>query len=332
MVGPPRAVAVVRVAVRRWLAATRDDAGHPLQDSLCVAVSGGADSVALLAATAFETRKLGVALDAISVDHQLQSGSSARADEVVALALRLGCRAATVQKVRVAGASNIEAQARVARYEALSEAAAGRWILLGHTLDDQAESVLLGLGRGSGPRAIAGMAAHNFPYGRPLLTIRRADTRAACNAEDLPVWDDPHNDDPRFTRVRIRHEALPLLEEILGGGVAEALAKTADLIQHDERSARELAQQALVVLRVDPYPDLDGVRRLDARALGGYPGGLRRRIIKLWLEDDGAFATLTGAHVATIDALVDTYHGQGPAYLPGGRCVIRTRETINLMR
>ncbi|PRZ43161.1 tRNA(Ile)-lysidine synthase [Antricoccus suffuscus] len=330
MVGPPPAVAAVRVAVRRWLENAGHDQPYPPAESLCVAVSGGADSLALLTATIFEAGKLGLEVDALSVDHQLQDGSAARAAQVADLARRLGARSATVCTVTVAGTSNIEAQARTARYAALAAQSHGRWILLGHTLDDQAESVLLGLGRGSGPRAIAGMSAHNFPYGRPLLTVRRAQTRSACRDEGLPIWDDPHNDDPRFTRVRIRNEALPLLEEILGGGVAEALATTAELLQHDDRAVGELALRALDVLRADPVPDMASALR--ARALADHPAGLRRRIIKLWLEKDGGFGSLTGPHIAAVDALVADYHGQGPAYLPGGRRVTRTRETINLTR
>ncbi len=330
MVGPPPAVAAVRVAVRRWLDTVGKDPAYPLGESLCVAVSGGADSLALLAATVFEAEKLGRAVDAVSIDHQLQQGSAARAGHVVALARRLGCRAATVRTVTVAGTSNVEARARTARYDALAAESQGRWVLLGHTLDDQAESVLLGLGRGSGPRAIAGMSAYNFPYGRPLLTVRRTQTRAACQDNDLPIWDDPHNDDPRFTRVRIRNEALPLLEDILGGGVAEALATTADLLQHDDRAAGELARRALDVLRVEPAAEMAAALRV--RALGDHPAGLRRRIIKLWLEKDGGFGSLTGAHITAVDALVSDYHGQGPAYLPGGRRVARSRETINLTR
>jgi len=330
VVGPPPAVAAVRVAVRRWLATARHDPLHPLGESLCVAVSGGADSLALLAGTLFEAGKLDLAVDVVSVDHGLQHGSAERAAAVAELARELGARVGIACRVDVGGTSNIEALARRARYDALASHSRGRWVLLGHTLDDQAESVLLGLGRGSGARAIAGMSTYSFPYGRPLLTVRRAQTRAACLEQELPIWDDPHNDDPRFTRVRIRNEALPLLEEILGGGVAEALATTADLLRDDERAVDELARRALAGLGADPPPDAVSALRL--AALADQPAGLRRRIIKLWLERDGGFGSLTGAPINAVDALVSAYHGQGPAYLPGGRCVARTRETINLTR
>lgn len=330
MVGPPPAIAAVRVAVRRWLAAAGQDPVHPLGESVCVAVSGGADSLALLVTTVFEAGKLGLAVDAVTVDHRLQEGSGERAEAVARLARDLGARTGTICTVTIDGTANLEALARRARYAALDAQSRGRWVLLGHTLDDQAESVLLGLGRGSGARAIAGMSAYNFPYGRPLLSVRRGQTRAACLAQELPIWDDPHNDDPRFTRVRIRNEAIPLLEEILGGGVAEALATTADLLRDDERAVDELARRALRGLAADPPPG--AVSALRVAALADHPAGLRRRIVKLWLERDGGFRSLTGAHIGAVDALVSAYHGQGPAYLPGGRTVARTRETINLTR
>src|SRR5690348_15375182 len=148
------------------------------------------------------------------------------------------------------GGGGLEAAARRARYGALRAARPhpDSPVLLGHTLDDQAETVLLGLGRGSGSRSLAGMTTWDPPWLRPLLGLRRADTEAACCAQDLPFWDDPHNADPRFTRVRLRREVLPLLEEVLGGGVAEALARTAAQLRDDgevlDAAARDLLARA----------------------------------------------------------------------------------------
>ena len=150
-----------------------------------------------------------------------------------------------------------EAAARTARYAALQSEAAGRQatIWLGHTLDDQAESVLLGLARGSGPRSLAGMAARTGRLVRPLLGLRRSVTEQACAELDLDPWRDPHNDDPRFARVRVRRTVLPTLEAELGPGVAEALARTAALVRDDADLLDGLAAEA------DPGTDaLDAAR------------------------------------------------------------------------
>ena len=116
-------------------------------------------------------------------------------------------------------------------------------MLLAHTLDDQAETVLLGLGRGSGPRSIAGMRPCDPPWFRPLLAERRSVTHAVCAELGLPAWDDPHNHDRRFTRVRLRSEVLPLLEDVLDGGVAEALARTAAALREDTDALDGLADR-----------------------------------------------------------------------------------------
>src|SRR3954447_2316412 len=209
--GPAPAVAAVRSAVRSALASLRRDPPRaaPLdaQDQrVLVACSGGADSLALAAATAFEAPRAGVAAGLITVDHGLQDGSADRAARVAALGYELGLDPVEVIRVDVTGPGGPEAAARTARYAALEAAAEAldASVLLGHTRDDQAETVLLGLGRGSGPRSIAGMRAADGRYLRPFLDLRRATTAAACAALDLTTWDDPHNDDPAFQRVRLR--------------------------------------------------------------------------------------------------------------------------------
>jgi tRNA(Ile)-lysidine synthase len=304
--GPHPAVAQVRVAVRRVLTG--------LDGPVLVACSGGADSLALAAAVAFEAPKLGIAAGAVTVDHGLQDGSAERAESVRALLDKLGLAPALVGRVEVTGPGGPEAAARRARYAALERAAGGAWILLGHTLDDQAETVLLGLGRGSGPRSIAGMRPSSPPYLRPLLTVRRATTAAACRAEGLPVWNDPHNADPRFRRARLRHEVMPLLEEVLGGGVAAALARTADLIRADLT-----ALEALVV------PPESGPLPVDA--LQDLPDALRTASLRRWLA---AVPDLSSAHLRAVDALVTGWHGQGPAALPAGWTVARSGGTLRL--
>jgi tRNA(Ile)-lysidine synthase len=233
------AVFEVRRAVRDALAALPEAARRA---PLVVGCSGGADSLALTLAAAAVRGPDDVR--AVVVDHRLQEGSAERAAATVALLAERGI-AARVHAVDVTGPGGIEAAARRARQTALCAARphADSPILLGHTLDDQAETVLLGLGRGSGARSLAGMRRWDPPWLRPLLTVRRTTTRAACAG--LEVWDDPHNADPRFTRVRLRHEVLPLLEDVLSGGVAEALARTAEQLRDDVDALDAVAAQLL---------------------------------------------------------------------------------------
>lgn len=263
----------------------------------CVALSGGPDSLALTAAAAATLETV-----ALIVDHGLQPDSAAVAATARERALSLGCVTARVLPVEVGTEGGPEAAARSARYGALDAARDGMPVLLGHTLDDQAETVLLGLGRGSGARSIAGMRACDPPWYRPLLGVHRSLTHAACAELGLDAWEDPHNSDPRFTRVRLRREALPLLEDILGGGVAEALARTAGALREDTDALDALADYRLTAARRD-----DG---LDIAAITDLPAALRRRVIRRWLLDGGAIG-LTDVQIRAVDALVTDWRGQG---------------------
>jgi tRNA(Ile)-lysidine synthase len=226
-----------------------------------------------------------------------------------------------VVPVDVAGVGGPEAAARTARYRALDAAAAAvdGWLLLGHTLDDQAETVLLGLGRGSGPRSIAGMQPRDERRVRPLLGVRRADTVRACSALGLPVWSDPHNVDPRYQRARIRGEVLPLLEDVLQGGVAEALARTADLMRDDLDALDQVAEREYR----RPLND----RVLDVGNLTELTRAIRTRVLRTWAAARGA-GPLAAVHLAALDALVVSWHGQGPVELPGGVRVSRRSGTL----
>ncbi|MCW0214183.1 MAG: tRNA lysidine(34) synthetase TilS [Pseudonocardia sp.] len=290
----------------------------PLTGPPLVGCSGGADSLALLLAAHAERPDARAAV----VDHGLQRGSAERS---AALAEDLRARGieAEVHAVVVEGAGGTEAAARRARYAALSAArpSAASPVLLGHTLDDQAETVLLGLGRGSGPRSIAGMREWDPPWLRPLLAVRRADTRATCAAHGLTPWEDPHNTDPRFTRVRLRREALPLLEDVLAGGVAEALARTAAQLRDDERALTEWADRVRCAAE-----RADG---LDVAELAAAPAAVRRRVLRSWLRDRGA-GPLTDAHLRAADDLVGAWRGQGGPRLPGGLDLVRRRGRLSL--
>ena len=299
---PEAAVAAVRRAVRRALdglpAAAR-------AAPVLVAWSGGADSTTLLAAArAVAPGRVHVAV----VDHGLQDGSAERSARLVAGLAAQGVPAA-VHTVVVDGPGGLEAAARRARYDALRAARPhpDSPVLLGHTLDDQAETVLLGLGRGSGARSLAGMPPWDPPWLRPLLGLRRADTETACRARGLPFWDDPHNADPRFTRVRLRHEVLPLLEEVLGGGVAPALARTATQLRDDGEALDAAAHELLA------RADTDDV--VDAAVLATAPAAVRRRALRSWLTAHDVTG-LTDLHLRAADDLVGRWRGQGAVALP----------------
>jgi tRNA(Ile)-lysidine synthase len=212
-----------------------------------------------------------------------------------------------------------EGAARSARYAALEAAARGGRVALGHTLDDQAETVLLGLGRGSGPRSMAGMVARRGIWWRPLLGVRRATTRAACAALGLPVWDDPWNADPAYTRARLRAEVLPLMDDVLGGGVAPALARTAAMLREDLDALDALAAARLA--------EWDG--DLPAAEVGALPDALRRRVLREWLRAGGV-PDLQSVHLGAVDALLSRWRGQGRVDLPGGAGVVRASGRLVL--
>jgi tRNA(Ile)-lysidine synthase len=312
MAGPDPAVAAVRRAVRTTL-----DQIAP--GSLVVAaVSGGADSLALLAALAWEAPRRDRRAACVTVDHGLHPDSGGQAARVLAQASALGVEA---EAVRVTPADGTEGAARTARYAALDDAArrlGAALVLLGHTRDDQAETVLLGLARGSGARSLAGMAARRGTYARPFLDLPRATTERACAALGLTPWQDPANSDPRHARTRAR-ALLPTLERDLGPGVTEALARTARLLRADADLLDELAEKA--------YAETG----LDTARLAALPAALRTRVLRRAAIEAGCPATdLTLGHVESLDALVTAWHGQGPVALPGGLAGVRRCDTLVL--
>ena len=288
----PGAVAELRAAVAAF---ATEHLGSV--DRWCVALSGGPDSLALtgIAASMRPTT-------ALIVDHGLQPGSAAVTVIAQRQAEQLGCVGNQVLSVEVDGEGGPEAAARDARYRALADARQDLPVLLAHTLDDQAETVLLGLGRGSGARSIAGMRPYDPPWCRPLLGVRREVTHAACAELGVNPWHDPHNADRRFTRSRLRHEVLPLLEEVLGGGVAEALARTATALRADTGLIDALIDEAM-----STAVTADG---LDARVLTALPDPVRRGVIRGWLIAGGAIG-LSDKQIRGVDTLVTAWRGQG---------------------
>jgi len=330
MPGPPAAVAAVRVAVRAALTA-RSGPGRVV----LVGCSGGADSLALAAATAFVAPRLRSPAGAVVVDHGLQGGSASAAGRAAQQCRELGLDPVEVVRVQVGeDASGPEAAARQARYAALTQTATRREaavVLLGHTRDDQAEQVLLGLSRGSGTRSLSGMPfARPLHPGSPVLLVRpllglpRSLTVQACRELGLDVWQDPHNADPRYARVRARR-ALTVLEDSLGPGLSAALARSADLLRDDAAALDAAADTAYGSLGQPPW---------SVHALGALPAGVRRRLWQRLAQAGPApsatltsgpptsgpltFGSLTSEHLRSIDALVADWHGQGPVVLPGG--------------
>lgn len=313
------AVAACREAVRGCLNELPEGA------VVLVACSGGADSLALAAATAFVAPRAGLRAGAVVVDHGLQPESDAVARRTADVCRGLGLDPVRLVGVQVGTDGGPEAAARSARYDAL-DAEADRLgadvVLVGHTRDDQAETVLLGLARGSGARSLAGMAPVAGRLRRPFLELSRQTTVAACAAQELEPWEDPHNDDPAYKRVRVRHEVLPVLEDTLGPGIAAALARTAGLLRADadalDALAADLSQTAL-------RSDGAGVE-CSVAALESEPQALRTRVLRLAALAAGSRATdLTAGRVLAVDALVTDYRGQRWIDLPQGvRAVRRT--------
>ncbi len=316
MAGPHPAVAQVRSAVRAALTAS--------DQPVLVACSGGADSLALAAAVAFEAPRARVSAGAVTVDHGLQPGSAERAWATAALLRRIGLDPVTVARVDVGTAGGPEGAARAARYAAL-EAAADRLgastVLLGHTRDDQAEQVLLGLVRGAGSRSLAGMPAARGRYRRPLLGVSREQCRASAQAEGLSWWDDPMNEDPAHARVRARR-ALADLERDLGPGVGAALARTADHLRDDADLLDGLADEAVAALGGGPW---------EVGELAALPRPVRARVWRRLLVAGGAPAGQVGArHADACDRLLTAWHGQGPVHAPGDLRVTRSGGRVSI--
>ena len=303
------------------------DAALNQQDvQIVTACSGGADSLALAFAARYVASRRDLKYAAVIIDHGLQQGAADIAARVRDQLDRLGYHDVTITAVQVdrSAAAGLEAAAREARYRALDTEARARsaTLMLGHTLDDQAETVLLGLARGSGSRSLAGMTPRAGHFVRPFLGIRRATTEQVCAELGLNPWQDPHNADRRFTRVRVRETVLPTLEVELGPGVAEALARTAELVRDDNELLDRLATEAS---RIE---GMGGTDTLDCAALQAQPPALRRRIIRLWLLTHG-LGDLSLRHISAVESLVIDWHGQKAIQIPGAT-VTRTAGRLRV--
>jgi tRNA(Ile)-lysidine synthase len=314
-----QASVAIRNAVREQL--ERCEAG----DCILVAVSGGADSLALAYATLVESTPLAIKAIAVTIDHQLQEKSSDQAAKVEKQLRAMGYQDVVVAKVKVSLESGLEAGARSARYEALQRIALEKnavKVLLGHTRDDQAESVLLGLARGSGTRSLSGMASENGIYLRPLLALTRGQTEAACTEFGIEYWNDPHNENHDFSRVRVRLEVLPVMEEQIGPGIAAALARSAALLRDDADALDAIASAEI---------SRHNLTDLECSALEHLPRAIRTRILRTAIYAAGApSGSISADHIGAVEALVTSWHGQGLVSLPGGVKVERISGRLSL--
>ncbi len=310
------ATVALRNAVRPFL--EKLEAG----DKFLVAVSGGADSLSLAKALIIESQPLALQPIAITIDHQLQEGSELQAQRVENQLKEIGYDQVLVKKVLVSLESGLEAGARDARYEAISEGVEETKavkVFLGHTRDDQAESVLLGLARGSGARSLSGMAPENGIYLRPFLSITREESEAACREWGLEFWNDPHNLNTEFTRVKVRREVIPYLEEHLDPGISRALVRSAALLRDDADALDLWAERE--------------ASDLDCERLAALPRAIRTRIIRRAALSAGATpGQLTFEQVGAIDALICAWKGQGAVSLAGGVKVERISGRLSLSR
>ncbi len=303
----------IRKSVKPWVSG----------ETILFGCSGGTDSMALAAALLKESNNSKII--PVVVDHGLQSNSAEIAAQTVAKLKELGYSEVATARANVEVTDGLEASARRARYlifKQFIDSYQPKYFMLAHTLNDQAESVLLGLARGSGARSLSGMATVNNIFVRPLLKNTRAQTAAACIEAGITVWDDPHNLDERFARVKVRRNLLPIFEENLGPGITEALARTADLLRDDADALDDFANQ---------YFSQADASNLDVAELERLPKAIRTRVLRLAIYKAGAPSGMLSAdHIASAEALISDWHGQKEVSLPGNVKLSRISGRITL--
>jgi tRNA(Ile)-lysidine synthase len=316
-----KAMLEVRRVLRPWL-----DELLP-GSKVLVGCSGGADSMALASALYIECASRSITPIAVIVDHGLQVGSDLIASEVAVRLKNIGYELVEISRAEVEIRDGLEASARRARFEIFDTALQvhqARFLFLGHTRDDQAETVLLGLARGSGTRSLSGMAERNGRFIRPMLSLARELTRAACFEAELEIWDDPHNHDPSYSRVRARRHVLPILEAELGPGIASALARSAKILREDADALDQWSER----LFAEILP-----ASIAVELLASLPKAIRIRLLRRAIYQIGApQGSLTAEHLAPIEALVTNWHGQGATSLPGGVKVSRISGRLSLLQ
>ena len=305
----------IRKAVKPWIADS--------SQTILFGCSGGADSMALALALFLEANQTKVI--PVVVDHGLQDGSAQITSQTISKLKEIGYTQVETAVAQVKITDGLEASARRARYQIFNQfidTYRPKYFLLAHTLNDQAETVLLGLARGSGARSLSGMAVENNIYVRPLLKISRQTTVAACHEGGIEIWSDPHNDDLRFARVRARKNVLPNLEENLGPGITEALVRSADLLRDDADALDSFAHEYFT--QTDPL-------NLSVNELERLPRAIRTRVLRLAIYQAGAPAgSLSAEHINGAEALISDWHGQKELSLPGDVKLLRNSGRITL--
>ena len=261
----------------------------------------------------------------IVIDHGLQEGSAQITSQTIERLKQIGFTQVESARAQVTMTDGLEASARRARYQLFNqfiETYQPKYFLLAHTLNDQAENVLLGLARGSGARSLSGMAVKNNIFVRPLLKISREVTTAACSEARIEIWSDPHNEDLRFTRVRVRKNLLPIIEDNLGPGITEALVRSADLLRDDADALDGFAAEYFN--QADPF-------NLDVKELERLPKAITTRVLRLAIYKAGApSGSLSAEHIAAAQALISDWHGQKEVSLPGNVKLLRNSGRITL--
>lgn len=309
-----------RAAVRESLTSL-----HP-GDSVIVAVSGGADSLLLAYCLHREGAELALKITSVIIDHQLQQESGQIALDAQHALNKIGIESVEIVRVDVVHKDGVEADARKARYDALNAYAdkvSATAIFLGHNEDDLAETVLLGLTQGAGTKSLAGMATHDGRYIRPFLTLSREEIIAACTEAKIKYWSDPHNDDLRFTRVKIRKQIMPLLESELGPGIKSALARSARIFREDSDALDTLTDEIFATI-ADPSS-------IEISLLAPLPSALRKRVIRRAVALLGA-TRISAEQLGWVDALISQWHGQGEVALPSGVTARRESGRLALSR
>jgi len=317
----PPALLELRKAVRFWFQKLEANS------KVCIGVSGGADSLALAIAANLEAADLNLDLVAVIVDHGLQENSADVAATTKKKLEVIGYSNIFVGKANVLVTDGIEASARRARYLVFQQALetyGAKIFLLGHTKNDQAEGVLLGLARGSGTKSLSGMAEISGPFIRPFLNIDRSTTQAACDESGIEYWIDPHNSNTEFTRVRVRENILPLIEKEIGPGIIEALSRSAKILREDATALDEWAER--VFAEVDPA-------EIAISFLSDLPIAVRSRVLRLAIYAAGApSGSISATHLEPIEAFVSDWRGQGHTSLPGGVKVCRISGRLSLSK
>ena len=316
----------IRKAVRNSI--TKDAQKASQKPLYLVALSGGADSLALASAVASEASRKGATFyaGAVIVEHGLQEATKKVAEDTAQLAREFGLDPVMIIPVSITEKGlGAEGDARAARYSAFEEAVEkthARGVIIGHTMNDQAEQVLLGLARGSGARSVSGIAEQRDMYIRPMLEISRKETEESCREMGIDFWVDPHNSHEEYARVRVRKNLLPQMIEELGEDVVQNLARTAQIAREDSD-----AMDFIIDEKIESLVEIsDNEYSFNVQELQRLPVAIRKRMFKK-LAKNYMNADFMSTHCEAVNALIDEWNGQKPLNLPGGITVKRLKNS-----